>query len=81
MKMNVFEFTVSAKHEDIAGFENLADAIAFARHIANEQHCDVDVINAFTGEVHKSFVCYEYMAYNPQQAELFTFYKVKERVW
>ena len=81
MKMNVFEFTVSAKHEDIAGFENLETAVDFAHNFARKNHCDVDVINAFTGEVHKSLVCYEYMAYNPRRQELFTFYKVKERVW
>lgn len=81
MKMNVFEFTVSAKHEDIASFENLDHAIAFAKSIANIEHCDVDIINAFTGEVHKSFVCYAYIAYNPLTTEPFTFYKVKEREW
>lgn len=81
MKMNVFEFTVSAKHEDIAGFENLADAIAFARHIANEQHCDVDVINAFTGEVHKSFVSYKIVIYNADNEQIEFKYRVAERVW
>jgi hypothetical protein len=81
MKMNVFEYTVAAKHEEIASFENLDHAKAFARHIANEEHCDVDIINAFTGEVHLSLVCYAYVAYNPLKDKTVTFYKVKEREW
>ena len=81
MKMNVFEYTVTAKEQDIAGFENPADAIAFARHIANEQHCDVVVINAFTGEV-----CYEAyvivrVTYNAYFEELSRDYEIKEKKW
>lgn len=81
MKMNVFEYTITAKKKDIAGFENLADAIAFAKHIANEQHCDVVIINAFTGEV-----CYEAyvivrVTYNAYFEELSRNYEIKEKKW
>ena len=52
MLMNVYEYNVSVKGECVAGFDDLDDAKAFARHTANEKHCSVEVINAFTGEVH-----------------------------
>lgn len=81
MKMNVFEFTVSAKGEDIAAFENLKYAIEFAKSYAEKQFCDVDVVNAFTGEVHKSYVTYAHLIYNSQQECLKTMYDVKEREW
>ena len=81
MKMNVFEFTISAKHEDIAGFENLGMAIDFAKDFAEKHHCDVDVINAFTGEVHKSFVSYKIVTYNADNEQIEFKYRVAERVW
>lgn len=81
MKMNVFEYTVAAKYEDIASFENLDHANAFARSIAKTMHCDVDVINAFTGEVHTSLCCQLHITYNAEMEELEKYYEVKEREW
>ena len=78
MKMNVFEYTVTERDEDVAAFENLDDAIAFARHIANERHNHVHVINAFTGEVHYYAEVYAYICYNSRKECIDTIYKVKE---
>lgn len=81
MKMNVFEYTVSAKHEDIAAFDDLEHAKAYARVISKTEHCDTDVINAFTGEVHYSLCCYLHITYNADYEETEKYYEVKEREW
>lgn len=53
MKMEVFEYNIYAKKEIVAGTNNfdLAKKIAFV--VAKREHCDVDIINAFTGEIHR----------------------------
>lgn len=81
MKMNVFEFTVSARHEDIASFESLDHAINFAKTLAATEHCDVDIINAFTGEVHKSYASYKIVTYNAEDERIELKYRVTEREW
>lgn len=81
MKMNVFEYTVSAKHEDIAAFDDLEHAKAYARVISKTEHCDTDVINAFTGEVHQSLVCSLHITYNEDIEEIEEYYEIKEREW
>ena len=56
MKMNVFEYTIATHERDVAGPDQLEYARDMAYNVANTEHCDVDVINAFTGEVVMSLV-------------------------
>ena len=83
MKMEVFEYNIYAKKEIIAGTNDLDLAKKIAFKIAEREHCDVDIINAFTGEVHQSLVCYAYayVAHDPRKMQPLTLYKVKEREW
>ena len=81
MKMNVFEYAVTARGEDVAGFDNLEHASMFALKLAKHEHCDVDIINAFTGEVHLSLCSYLHITYNADKNEVEKFYEVKERAW
>lgn len=81
MKMEIFEYNISAKNEVVAGTNDLDLAKKIAFKIAKRQHCDVDIINAFTGEVHQSLICYLHITYNADCEELEKFYEVKERVW
>lgn len=80
MLMNVYEYNVSVKGECVAGFNDLDDAKAFARHTANEQRdlCDVIVINAFTGEVHLILSVAVTITYNSDLKEVRRTYEVKE---
>lgn len=77
MLMNVYEYNVSVKGECVAGFNDLDDAKEFAMLQAEKYHCDVDVINAFTGEVHLSLVCYRLVKYNAVNEILEEFYNIK----
>lgn len=81
MKMEIFEYNISARQEIVAGTNDLDLAKKIAFKIAKREHCDVDIINAFTGEVHQSLVCYLHITYNTDMEELEKFYEVKERVW
>ena len=81
MKMEIFEYNIYVKKENVAGVNDLDLAKKIAFKIAEREHCDVDVINAFTGEVHQSLVCYLYVTYNANHEKLEEFYKVKEREW
>lgn len=81
MLMNVFEYNICTKKKAVAGTDDLDLAKKIAFKIAEREHCDVDVINAFTGEVHQSLVCYLYVTYNANREKLEEFYKVKEREW
>lgn len=81
MKMNVFEYTITAKQNDIAGCDDIELAKKIAFKVAKRKHCDVDVINAFTGEVVLSLVCFIHLTYNAEMEEVEKFYEVKERVW
>ena len=64
MLMNVYEYNVAVKNENVAGFDNLDDAKEFAMFQAERKHCSVNVINALTGEVHLSLECYRWVKYN-----------------
>ena len=81
MKMEVFEFGVYVKQEIVAGFNDLDRAISYAQKICKTEHCDVDIINAFTGEVHKSYGCYLHITYNATKEIIEKYYEVKEREW
>ena len=81
MMMNVFEYTIYAKGQAVAGTDDLDLAKKIAFKIAKREHCDVDIINSFTGEVHQSLVCFLHLTYNAEQEEIEKFYEVKERVW
>ena len=81
MKMEVFEFGVYAKGEVVAGFNDLERATKYAFKVSKREHCDVDVINSFTGEVHKSYCCFLTVTYNAECEEIEKFYEVKEREW
>lgn len=81
MKMEIFEYNIYAKKEIIAGTNDLDLAKKIAFKIAKRKHCDVDIINAFTGEVHQSLVCYLHITYNEKVEEIEKYYEVKERVW
>ena len=81
MKMEIFEYNICAKQEIVAGTNDLDLAKKIAFKIAKRQHCDVDIINAFTGEIHQSLVSYLHITYNADGEELEKFYEVKERVW
>lgn len=80
MKMEIFEYNIYAKKEVVAGTNDLELAKKIAFKIAKREHCDVDIINAFTGEVHQSLVCYLYITYNANQEEIEKYYEVQERV-
>ena len=77
MQMEVFEFIVSAKKENVAGFNDLDKAKDYAIKVAEEKHCCVDVVNAFTGEVHLSLVCFHWVKYNETNESLEEFFDIK----
>ena len=81
MKMEIFEYNIYAKKEIVAGTNDLDLAKKIAFKIAKRQHCDVDIINAFTGEVHQSLVSILRVAYNANQEEIEKYYEVKEWEW
>ena len=81
MKMEIFEFGVYIKEELVAGFNDIGKANLYAFEICKNEHCDVNVINAFTGEVHLSLVCYVHIIYNDEFEELKRIYEVKEKEW
>ena len=78
MLMNVYEYNVAVKGECVAGFNDLDDAKAFARHSANEKHCEVMIINAFTGEVRLVLSVVVTIDYNSDLEEIRRTYKVIE---
>ena len=79
MKMEIFEYNIYVKQEVVAGTNDLDLAKKIAFKMAKRDHCDVDIINAFTGEVHHSLVCIVHVAYNADMQEIEKFYEVKER--
>lgn len=84
MKMEIFEYNICShkkRGEAVAGTNDLEYARDMAYNVANTEHCDVDIINAFTGEVHLSLVCYVHVTYNDELEELERMYEVKEREW
>lgn len=81
MKMEVFEYGVYVKKELVAGFNDLDRATAYAFRVSKKEHCDVDVINSFTGEVHKSYCSYLKVTYNADHEAIEKFYEVQEREW
>lgn len=81
MKMEIFEYNIYAKKEIVAGTNDLDLAKKIAFKLAKREHCDVDIINAFTGEVHQSLACYLHITYNEKQEELEKYYEVKEVEW
>lgn len=81
MKMEIFEYGVYVKQEIVAGFNDLEKANAYAFKCAKREHCDVDVINSFTGEVHKSYCSFLTITYNAEGEVFEKFYAVKEREW
>jgi hypothetical protein len=80
MKMNVFEYTITDGKNDIAGCEDIDLAKGIAYHLAEEKHCDIDVINAFTGEVVYSLECYIHLTLHHNR-QMDKSYEIKERVW
>ena len=81
MKMEVFDLNIYARKEVVAGMNDTDLAMVMAKKIAKREHCDVDVINAFTGEVVYSLVCYLHITYNEDMGEIEKYYEVKEREW
>lgn len=81
MKMEIYEFNVCTHEGEIAGFNNLEKACAYAFQISKSEHCGTDVINAFTGEVHKSYSCYVTVTYDMNSEQLEKIYTVKEGGW
>lgn len=81
MLMNVFEYNICTKKKVVAGTDDLEYARNMAYNVAHIEHCDVDVINAFTGEVHLSLVCYVHLVYNEKHEEVDKYYEVKEEEW
>ena len=81
MKMNVFEYTITDGNCDIAGCEDLELAKEIANIVAVEKHCDVDVINAFTGEVVYSLESFTYITINAYGKEIGRTYETKAREW
>ena len=81
MKMEVFEYTIYAKKEEVAGANDLDFAKQIAYFTANTMHCDVDVINSFTGEIIFSLVCFAYTIWNTVKKTAKIHYEVKEREW
>lgn len=77
MLMNVYEYNVAVKGENIAGFDNLDDAKEFAVLQAERKHCSVDVVNALTGEVHLCLVCYRWVKYNEADERLEEYFDIK----
>lgn len=64
MKMEVFEYTIYAREEKVAGANDVALAKQIARRVANIMHCNVDVIDTFTGEIIFSLVCFTHTVWN-----------------
>lgn len=81
MKMEVFEYMVYAKKKMVAGFNDLERATKYAFKVSKRERCDTDVVNAFTGEIHKSYCCYLSVTYNADMEEIEKYYEVKEREW
>ena len=79
--MEVFEYNIYAKKEIVAGTNDLELAKKIAFKISKREHCDVDIINAFTGEVHQSLISYLHVTYNADSEKIEKFYTVKEREW
>lgn len=80
MKMNVFEYTITDGANDIASCEDLDLAKGIAYHLAEEKHCNIDVINAFTGEVVYSLECHIHLTFLLNR-QIDKSYEIKERVW
>lgn len=81
MKMEVFEYGIYARKEEVAGANDLEFAEQIAHLTANTMHCDVDIINSFTGEVHLSLVCLKHIVWHADKEIVETYYEVKERGW
>ena len=81
MKMEIFEYNIYVKNEVIAGTNDLDLAKKIAFKIAKRQHCDVNIINAFTGEVHQSLVSILHVTYNANMEENEKYYEVIELAW
>ena len=79
--MEIFEYNIYVKKEVVVGTNDLDLAKKIAFKIAKREHCDVDIINAFTGEVHQSLVCQLHIIYNADREEIEKHYEVKERWW
>jgi hypothetical protein len=79
--MNVFEYNICTKKKAVAGTDDLELAKKIAFKLAKREHCDVDIINAFTGEVHQSLACFLHVTYNETQEILEKYYEVKEVEW
>ena len=77
MLMNVYEYNVAVKGENKAGFDNLDEAKDYAIAQAEKHHCSVDVVNAFTGEVHLCLVCYRWVKYNEAEECLEELFDIK----
>lgn len=81
MKMEVFEYGIYAKKEEVAGANDIEFAKQIAYLTASAMHCDVDIINSFTGEVHLSLVCFKHIVWHEDKEIVETYYEVKEREW
>ena len=81
MKMEVFEYTIHARKEEVAGTNDLEFAKQIAHLTADTMHCDVDIVNSFTGEVHLSLVCFKRIVWHANKEIVKTYYEVKEREW
>ena len=81
MKMNVFEYTITDGNHDIAGCDDLELAKEIANALAIEKHCDIDVINAFTGEVSYSLETLIHITLDAYGNEVSKIYETKVREW
>jgi len=81
MKMEVFEYGIYARKEEVAGANDFELAKQIAYLTAETMHCDVDIIDSFTGEVHLSLVCFKHIVWHADKEIVETYYEVKEREW
>ena len=81
MKMNVFEYTITDGNNDIMGCEDIEIAKKAALMLATEKHCDIDVINAFTGEVVYMLETLIHVTFNCYGEEIERLYETREREW
>jgi hypothetical protein len=81
MKMNVFEYTITDGNFDIAGCDDLELAKEIANMLAVEKHCNIDVINAFTGEVSYSLESFIHITLDAYGNEVSKIYETKVREW
>jgi hypothetical protein len=81
MKMEIFEYTITDGNFDIAGCNDIDLAKEVALMLATEKHCDIDIINAFTGEVVYSLETIIHITMNCHGTQIEKTFETREREW